>query len=122
MCRRPGVRAEGGRRNFHKSHKSHKSHMSATEVEDRPTNVEPTETRARKERSDKGKPRGPRTRLTPGALRARADEMEKEQAARELERCARALGQARKAIERAIDHAGGQAGALRAWLEAMPSL
>lgn len=84
-------------------------------MEDRPTDVTPIKTR--KPRSDRGVPHA---KLTPGQLRALADEREKTLAQRERERCVKELEKAQKHIERAIEHAGDKADELREWALAAP--
>lgn len=103
--------------------------MGAIAVEDRPTGVEPTETKARKQRSDKGQPRKPRdpnaprkqrVALTPGQLRARADELEREAADRAIAKCAELCIKARGFLDKAIETGAPKAEELRQWVELMP--
>lgn len=85
--------------------------MQTTDIEGRPTNVEPTETKTRRTRADKGQPRA---KLTPGQIRAQAEDR-----ARQIE--ARVLGRVTAAVESAAEAIGGERGdALRSWLEEMP--
>jgi hypothetical protein len=86
--------------------------MTALDVQDAPRDVTP-----RKTRSDAGKPRA---KLTPGDLRARADELEREAADKAVAKCAAFVIKARKLLDQAVETGAPKAEELRQWIDLMP--